>query len=51
MSNIIIKIVDTQHPDDMVSLEDLTEIGLGVLIFQCNQLLEKLRDAEAAIQE
>ena len=51
MSNIIVKVVDIDHPLDPVLLTDETQTGLGILIFQCEQLLTELKDAEAAIDD
>lgn len=45
MSLPAIRIVDLQHNNEPVELEDLTDIGLGSLIFECEQLLDKLKDA------
>jgi len=48
MSLPTIRIVDVQHNDERVELEDLTQTALGSLIYECEQLLEKLKDTEAA---
>ncbi len=45
MSLPAIKIVDVQHNDKAVDLEDLTETALGSLIFECEQLLDEIKDA------
>lgn len=51
MSLPAIRIVDVQHNDERVELEDLTQLGLGSLIYECEQLLEKLRDAYALAED
>lgn len=51
MSLPAIRIVDIQHNDERVELEDLTQTALGSLIYECKELLEKLEDAEAIAQD
>ncbi len=51
MSNVVVKVIDTHHPENEVLLSDLTQTALGSLIFQCKRLLESLEDAEAAIDD
>lgn len=47
MSLPTIRIVDVQHNDEKVELGDLTQTGLSCLIYECEQLLDKLNDAYA----
>ena len=51
MSLPAIRVIDVQNNNEPVELEDLTQTGLGSLIYECEQLLDKLRDAEAAIED
>jgi len=51
MSNVVVKVVNTQHPKEEINLADLTQTGLGVLIYQCELLLDELKDAEAIIDD
>ena len=51
MSLPAIRIVDVQHNDERVVLEDLTQTGLGCLISECEQLLDNLKDAYYAVEE
>ena len=51
MSSPAIRIVDVQHNDERVELEDLTQTGLGSLIYECEQLLETLKDAYADCED
>lgn len=45
MSLPIIKIVDVQHNDAQVDIKELTRLGLDILIYDCEELLQKLKDA------
>jgi hypothetical protein len=47
----VIRIVDIQHDSERVELEDLTQTGLGILIYDCEQLLENLKDAYDNIED
>ncbi len=52
MSNPRLQIRDTQDNDEVVPLEDLTGLGLGELIYQCEELLDELREArDSALEE
>ena len=51
MSNVVVKLVDLHHPGYSVDLSELTQTCLGTLIFQSEQLLEELKDAEAAVDD
>jgi len=45
MSLPIIQIVDIQHDNEIVDLSDLTATCLGSLIYKCERLLDKIKDA------
>ncbi len=45
MSLPAIKVVDVQHDNKVLDLEDLTSTALGALLFECGQLHRKLEDA------
>lgn len=47
MSLPAIKVVDVQHNNEIIDLDDLTHTALGSLIFECEQLLDELKDAAA----
>ena len=49
MSLLLVKIVDIQHDDEFVDIDDLTQTGLEILIHDCERLIEKLEDARANI--
>ena len=51
MSLPTVKVVDIQHNNTEVFLENLTQTCLGSLIWECEQLLDKLKDAEAIIED
>jgi len=51
MSLPAIRIVDVQHNNEFVGVEDLTRTALGSLIFECERLLDELKDAEANAEE
>ena len=48
MSLPAIRVVDVQHDNKVMELEDLTETALGSLIWECEQLLDELKDAHRA---
>jgi len=39
-----IVIVDAQHNDERIDLEDLTETALVSLCYECEHLLEKIKE-------
>ena len=47
MSNPRVKIIDTQNNNEPVEIDDLTELALGDLIWQCDQLKDELTEARA----
>ncbi len=49
MSLPAIRVIDIQNENEVVNLDDLTQTALGSLIFECESLLDDLKDAEAAI--
>ena len=51
MSLPTIIIVDIQHNNEKVWLEDLTQTALGSLIYECERLLDELKDAKNNAQE
>jgi len=51
MSLPTIMIVDVQHNNERVEIEELTHTGIGSLIYECEQLLEKLRDAAESTED
>ena len=51
MSLPAIRVVDIQHDNERIELEDLTQTGLGCLIYECEQLLDVLKDAYYAVVE
>ena len=51
MSLPAIKIVDVQHDNEVIMLEDLTQTALGSLIWECEALLDDLKDAEANCED
>ena len=51
MSLPTIKIVDAQHNNEEVHLEDLTRTDLGSLIHEGTRLVEKIRDVEAVEED
>ena len=50
MSCLMLKIVDAPS-DEAVEIEDLTHTGLGILISDCEELLEKLKEAALNYEE
>lgn len=46
-----IRIVDVQNNNEIVDLRELTQTALGSLIFECEQLLTEIKDAEADAQD
>ena len=46
-----IMIVDVQHDNEPVEIEELTHTGIGTLIFECEQLLEQLKDAAETAED
>lgn len=46
-----IQIVDVQNKNEVVELEELTQTGLGALIYECEQLLEEIKDLEANVDD
>lgn len=51
MSLPAIRIVDVQHNNERVFLEDLTHDAIGSLIYECERLLDELKDAADATYE
>ena len=47
MSLMAIRVVDIQHNHKITELTELTRTCLGSLIWECEQLLGELKDAEA----
>ena len=47
MSLPAIRIVDVLHDNEIMDMADLTQTALGSLIFECNEFLDELKDAEA----
>jgi len=45
MSLPAIRVVDVQHENKSVDLSELTETALGSLIYECELLLDDLKDA------
>ena len=48
MSLPAIRVVDAQHSNEIIELDDLCETMLGSLIWECEQLLDTLKDAHRA---
>jgi len=44
MTNLRIKIVDTDHNNKIVELDDITPTGAEMLISECEQMLSDLKD-------
>lgn len=47
----VIKIVDVNNNNEIVEIEDLTDTGIGMLINDCERLLDKLQDAHQEIMD
>ncbi len=47
MSLVSIKVIDRQHNNKIVDLSELTQTCLGSLVWECEQLLDEIKDAEA----
>lgn len=45
MSFPAIRIVDLHHDNEVIELSDLTETALGSLIYECERLLDEIKDA------
>ena len=44
MTNVMIKIIDTKKSYSEVDIDDLTKVGIEILISDCDRLLSKLKD-------
>jgi len=44
-------IVDVQHDNKRVDIDDLTDVGLGCLIYECKELLTELEDKRAELED
>lgn len=51
MSCLLVKMIDTQCPDETVEIGELTELGIGCLIYDCELLLEELREAREIVSQ
>ncbi len=51
MSLPAIRIVDVQHNNKVVDMAGMTQTALGSLVFECEQLLSDLKDAEAIAED
>jgi len=51
MSMYMVKIVDIQHPNTPVDIEDLTKDGAYDMIYQANLLIDDLKDVAEAADE
>ena len=47
----IVKIVDVNNNNEIVEVEDLTDTGIGMVIGDCERLLEELQDAHRALMD
>lgn len=45
MSLPAIRIVDVQNGNKVMDLDDLTETALGSLVYECESLLDDIKDA------
>ena len=51
MSLPAIRIVDVQHDNEPVEIEELTQTGIGILIHEAKRLLSELEDACAEAKD
>lgn len=51
MSLPSIHVVDIQHNNERIDLNELTQTALGSLINECERLLDELKDLEANIDD
>ena len=47
----VIKVVDILNNNEPIEINELTQTGLGALIYECERLLDELKDAMAKVKD